>query len=120
MDSMKLMIQSSIIICLFFVLFCAGCQEETNTDNNESTYTEDNFYGTWYNQEGTPHEFAANGTYYANGFKLGTWSFENNKFIIIYNSGLDFFMDYQFSDNDNTLILTSSSGVDTIYTRSAE
>ena len=115
-----------MVLQIFFVLIFVGCSNETSNQNTNSDNVDlSKFEGTWTlgDDDMIEYKFLSNGSYWnsATGYD-GTWEVKNGKFYIEYNSGLNFEMTYNFSDNDNTLTLvsTSASGYTMIFHKKSD
>jgi len=91
------------IIILFICVELSGCTSPLDTEKNR-------FVGTWSGTSGVityTFTFFSDGTGSMNSFSI-TWEIKEGKLVIIEES-LTLVYSYVFSNNDNTLIIKSSS-----------
>ena len=94
-----------------FIVCLSGCNNEEKNDDGKLS-------GEWIGEDGLIYVFSSNGSYSANGYRVGTWELNEGNLSITYGDGqITFDFDYSFSDNDNKLTLVSSVGDIAIYTK---
>ncbi len=105
------------VICILVLLGLSGCMDQNASTGNDLPGDAGKLVGTWEGEEGLFYTFSSDGDYLVKKTKAGTWSLEREKLIIKYSSGLNFVVDYSFSENDKTLTMVSSSGDTFVYTK---
>lgn len=119
--------RKSIIIGIVALLVCvglSGCNQVSNTLNPEKS----KFVGTWASNISLNLSFTPNLVLFSDGTcsyamlggsSPGTWDLKDNKLVIQLTGSLPYMYTYgyQFSNNDRTLILSTTGGMSAVYTK---
>lgn len=92
-----------------------GCAEIQGQGKEDET----KFIGSWFNTTAYPAliQFFSEGTCVYGG-ESGTWSVKNNKLTIqLPDLAITYSYNYEFSNNDQTLLLSKTFGYSILYTK---
>jgi len=100
---------------LLLAVGLSGCNELSNplTGNDDSR-----FVGTWKTENGGVVIFFSDGTGSQTSMSF-QWEIKDNKLVWGWeiSQGISIVYDYQFSDNDTTLTLTTTDNVSQVFTK---